>query len=120
MYGSGPQICQDTRGFMTGKMVTRLVPNAAWAGLLLAPSIPAKLLNPQASPIRPLNPGMRGVQMAGLKEQDLLFVRYERGSQHTECLPYYIALDHETKSVGEGSCLVARQCTVGTARADGT
>ena len=44
--------------------------------------------------------------MAGLKEENLLFVRYERGSQHTECLPYYIALDHETKSVGE---LVARQ-----------
>ena len=38
--------------------------------------------------------------MAGLKEKDLLFVRYERGSQHTECLPYYIALDQETKSVG--------------------
>ena len=42
-----------------------------------------------------------GLQMAGLKEQDLLFVRYEKSSQVDKaCLPYYIALDHETQSVG--------------------
>ena len=93
---------------MTSATMIRLVPDLAWAGLLLAPSIPANILNSQASQRRLLNPVMHGVQMAGLKEQDLLFVRYERGSQHTECLPYYIALDHETKSVGEGFCFGAR------------
>ena len=39
--------------------------------------------------------------MAGLKERDLLFVRYEKASQvDKNCLPYFIALDHDTKSVG--------------------
>ena len=54
--------------------------------------------------------------MAGLKEKDLLFVRYERGSQHTECLPYYIALDQETKSVGAALQVTPANATLGPLR----
>ena len=48
--------------------------------------------------------------MAGLRERDLLFVRYEKASRvDRACLPYYIALDHETKSVGAAPCAAHRR-----------
>ncbi|KAK9802679.1 hypothetical protein WJX73_004994 [Symbiochloris irregularis] len=39
------------------------------------------------------------LQMSGLKERDLAFVRFQGEANDQHCLPYFLALDHETKSI---------------------
>jgi hypothetical protein len=40
------------------------------------------------------------VQITNIKEEDIVFVRFDTDVIAQSCLPYFIALDHETKSVG--------------------
>lgn len=40
------------------------------------------------------------MQITGLPEQDVLFVRFEADVSGRPCLPYFIALDRATQSVG--------------------
>ncbi len=39
-------------------------------------------------------------QITGLPEQDVLFVRFEADVSGRACLPYFIALDRTTRSIG--------------------
>ena len=43
--------------------------------------------------------------MAGLREKDLAFVRFQGGASDQHCLPYFIAVDHETHNVGTCVCV---------------
>lgn len=47
------------------------------------------------------------LQMSGIKEKDLAFVRFVGGAHSQHCLPYFIAVDHATNSVGEPKCMIA-------------
>ncbi len=43
------------------------------------------------------------VQITNIKEEDIVFVRFDTDVIAQSCLPYFIALDHATKSVGRDS-----------------
>ena len=40
------------------------------------------------------------LQMTGLDDRDIVFVRYVGQAKDRNCLPYFIAVDESTKSVG--------------------
>ena len=39
--------------------------------------------------------------MTGLEDHDIVFVRYEKSAKDRHCLPYFIAVDKSTHSIGE-------------------
>jgi len=43
------------------------------------------------------------VQMTGLDDRDIVFIRYVGQAKDRNCLPYFIAVDESTKSVGQSS-----------------
>lgn len=42
-----------------------------------------------------------GVQITDIPEEDIVFVRFEADVMSKPCLPYFIALDRKTESVGK-------------------
>ena len=60
------------------------------------------------------------MQMTGLDDHDIIFVRYVGQAKDRACLPYFIAVDSSTESVGElferhrETHLVYESCTLWT------
>lgn len=41
------------------------------------------------------------MQMTGLEDHDIVFVRYVGAALDRNCLPYFIAVDRSTESIGK-------------------
>lgn len=57
--------------------------------------------------------------MSGLKERDLVFVRFQGEGMHPKCLPYFIAIDHETHNVGVSSYVTCLEVVLMPVRSPG-
>lgn len=51
---------------------------------------------------------IKPMQMSGLDDRDLVFVRYVGQAKDRSCLPYFIAVDRSTESVGKHEAMLTK------------